>query len=861
MRRYHLLAQTLLAIMLLNACMLAPAPDSPEPVTITFAAQEHERQSYKPLIAAFQADNPDVRVQFVGLDAATLTASAGDIRQIMRTIASAADTADFFLLHPDQLVDGYARDLKPFMDADPSFDKADFYAGALEAASQEDRLFLLPHSLNIQLLAYNKDVWEGLGLPKPALDWTWKDVRDMAARLAEKQGDKVTRYGLLDVEHGAQALKGELILAGADRLLSAAEQVHLTQPEFAAALAHVVDLTRAGTLYIDPLADGQTFQQFIHEQKVSMWSANTLLPEQSREAPFTVGMAPFPPLPGVPTFFAAGYLMSSGTLHPQESWRWLSFLSKQAVQRTDHDRPTQVPARRSIAVRSGYWDRFDADTVAAINAVLDRAPKTTIPSSALQQTFTALAQALLETLRGSRSVADALLEAQSLLDQQRTLAQQQAQSTPAPVAVATPLPEVAGNVTTITYANIMGNQNQISQLAQTFGQANPNVVVELKDRPAFGEPLQTAKLAAGADCFPLFVPPPQAEITATLNLQPFIDADPTFNTSDYPQVLLTPFRGADGLHGLPYAVVVRTLNFNQTAFEHVGLTFPGTTWTLDDFVHAAQRLTSGDGETKRYGFAGATPLDLFFFLDRLGVSTTRGDGDAIQPNFTDPAVRTAIMVYLDVLRNYSPHQRLQGYAQGQQSGEAYQLFMEGRVGMMFGFAMDSIHAGGNAGFTAAMAPPPFNGMGPSPNDFYTRGLYISATTAHAEACWAWLKQMRDDASVLSTGYPARMTASDAEALADQMAPEAAAVYNAYRTAFSQQTGGAAAQTSFYQLPIDYYWFFDAVDQALQGQDLEAQLDRAQSITAEFLSCTRAGESGSVCALQVDPTYQGLKNAP
>ncbi|MCG8347451.1 MAG: hypothetical protein MI924_06680, partial [Chloroflexales bacterium] len=58
-------------------------------------------------------------------------------------------------------------------------------------------------------------------------------------------------------------------------------------------------------------------------------------------------------------------------------------------------------------------------------------------------------------------------------------------------------------------------------------------------------------------------------------------------------------------------------------------------------------------------------------------------------------------------------------------------------------------------------------------------------------------------------------------------------------------------------PLDYYWFFRAVDRALQGGDLEQELADAQDLTEQHLACVRSGAPAGVCARQVAPDYQGF----
>ena len=58
--------------------------------------------------------------------------------------------------------------------------------------------------------------------------------------------------------------------------------------------------------------------------------------------------------------------------------------------------------------------------------------------------------------------------------------------------------------------------------------------------------------------------------------------------------------------------------------------------------------------------------------------------------------------------------------------------------------------------------------------------------------------------------------------------------------------------------IDYYWFFRAIDRALQGEKLEGELAEAQQLTEQLMSCIREGTDGNTCAMQVDADYQGWR---
>jgi ABC-type glycerol-3-phosphate transport system substrate-binding protein len=253
------------------------------------------------------------------------------------------------------------------------------------------------------------------------------------------------------------------------------------------------------------------------------------------------------------------------------------------------------------------------------------------------------------------------------------------------------------------------------------------------------------------------------------------------------------------------------------------------------------------------------PADLFFFLDRLGASLTLGSDQTLQPNFTDAKVIQAVRTYLAVLRDFSPHQAFQGYRQGQPDDNGFSFFAQGQSGMFFGYgtAMDRPQ-----GFTTAIAPPPLGSSPITANDAMPAGgLYISATTAHPEACWTWLKYLSSDLSILVDGFPVRISLAESDEFSKRAPVGAREVYDAYRAAFAHGASASSTSEVFYDSAIDYYWFFRAVDQALQGKPLAPALDEAQTRTTQYLACVRSGIAGQICAKQADPNYQGWKNAP
>ncbi len=887
MRYYRVLAFVLLVVLALSACALDSTPAAPaasevtlptssaptsaaplaataagsERVTITFSLFENERAAFEPLIESFEAANPDIHVQLVMLDPFF---GRGEPLDYERVVLSAADTTSF-PMSPQAIANGWVRDLTPLLEADPTFDRADFFPGALEAASQGQRLYLIPRSLRVPVLFYNQDLWAAHGLPAPTADWTWDDLLGAAEQLADHRGASPV-FGILDW-FGTGALAGTFATAGVYRERS--DRRPLDDPQVVAAVEHVAGLMTSGALLslYEPSfphhgdhPDEVRAAEFIRNGQIGIWSPDLCCYNlQSKPLSFAVGVMPFPRPPFSNFTSVDSYAMSSGTAYPQEAWRWLVFLSRQAsVPTADfQNEDTMIPARRSVAEQSGYWLKQKPEYATALKAIVD-GPYTRDLIGArplpifFEVGFDTVFQAMLQEGKTAQA---------ALRDAQRMREQQALQPSPTPnsqpIAVATPLPEATTDATRITFGTTGSNGEALRQLAAAFNQQNNGIFVEIVQRDVSRMPPPPATLAERLDCFAAFGTSNSAELTATLDLRPLADADPSFDLDDYYPAFLAPFEDNGGLYGLPHEVYLRMLMYNQSAFDAGGVARPGAEWTLDDFLAAARSLTHGAGADRQYGFAApfSSWREILFVLDRRGAAATTGSAATLAPNFTDPQVRQAVQTYLDLLREASPHARLTDYARDEaEHNNAAALIDAGRVAMWLSFGVDERQA---SGWTLAAAPPPgLRTVGP--NDFVASGLYISAKTQHREACWAWLKFLSHDAATLQGVFPARRSLAESLAETASLPTGTAEVYRAYRAALERAPAAEPAMAD--SNTIDYYWLVRAMDRALQGQDLERELDEAQRLTTQFLACVRDGGSGRECAKQVDPGYQGWKNA-
>ncbi|MFN8376748.1 MAG: sugar ABC transporter substrate-binding protein [Anaerolineae bacterium] len=206
----------------------------------------------------------------------------------------------------------------------------------------------------------------------------------------------------------------------------------------------------------------------------------------------------------------------------------------------------------------------------------------------------------------------------------------------------------AQDSTQITYM-MWGSPEELAVwqvIVDEFQASHPNITVnvEVSDWDSYWNRLRT--LYAGGtppDVFAIDAPLYRdwQSRGALLNLQPYIDADPSILDGVYP-VTLEAYQLEDGIFGLPRDFQTIVMFYNKDMFDAAGLAYPSADWTMDDLRAAAQALTldiDGDGVTDQWGlYADLYDMELFWssaiwgyggeIISADGTQTLLGEGPA-----------------------------------------------------------------------------------------------------------------------------------------------------------------------------------------------------------------------------------------
>jgi ABC-type glycerol-3-phosphate transport system substrate-binding protein len=322
------------------------------------------QQSLSTLVDQFQAAHSDIIVEV-------------DTPEGFRGQLDLADMAaeyDCFQALPNLNDDSIAAvvNIEPFLAADSSTGKEDFFPSVLQQFTYQGQLWGLPSSVTVSVMNYNKGLFDAAGLPYPSPDWTTSDFLDAAVALTKGEGESA-QYGYAPSSFGVEDLVSIMDRLGADMLDESVDPPRLVfnSPSVVEAFRWYTSL--ATQYQVEPVFENtENFgggerqrQTLINEGRVAMWmesggggfgfgmAVRGGGPEQETDQ--NVGFVPLPAGPnsaqGSGFQSVNGYFISAQTEARQACWTWITFLTEQP------NVASGLPARQSVAESAEYRQR------------------------------------------------------------------------------------------------------------------------------------------------------------------------------------------------------------------------------------------------------------------------------------------------------------------------------------------------------------------------------------------------------------------------------------------------------------------------------------------------------------------------
>ncbi len=384
MRPYILMTALVLVAAFAAGCSTHGGEEGKTVVSYTRWGDPAELESTRELIAQFMKENPDivVRVDVVAW------------RQYWQKMATAVVTGtaqDVWLVSPAHLepyvAAGHVLDLMPFVKADPTFSIDDYFANNFEdfiftgegndlraAAFGKGRLYAFPRDYNSNILFYNRDHFDALGVAYPTADWDWNDLVAAAKRLTiDFDGDGIIdQWGFFGAQQSALAATdgGRMVDAVArkstcspgsgntatfDAITFCRDLIYKYKvvPPPAAQLEGDAFITGKASMIIEGVWEIRNFNRSKSLWDISLIPTDVKGRKRGREAAGT------------------GHCIYSRTKVPEAAWKLVKFLSGDVSQRELARSGTSVPALNSAAFSSDFLAPFDRPPKSSYHVIFE----------------------------------------------------------------------------------------------------------------------------------------------------------------------------------------------------------------------------------------------------------------------------------------------------------------------------------------------------------------------------------------------------------------------------------------------------------------------------------------------------------
>jgi multiple sugar transport system substrate-binding protein len=307
-----------------------------QPVVISFLMLAPETPLFEPLIAEFEAQNPDIRIQMVEGPNAT------NLVEDLNTSALLLGQSPYDLINLDVVwtakfaAAGWLLDVSDRLTDEQM---AGFLDSTIEAGRYEDKLFRIPWRTDVGMLYYRSDLLEAMGAAPPD---SFTELFELSQTL---QTETDVNWGYLwqgRQYEGLSAMFVEVLSGFGGYWIDANSlEVGLDQPESINAVRFLLDTiaARVSPPGVTTYQEEETRRLFQSGGAVFMRNWPYAVPLLDADESPVSGQVGIRPMIGTPIGEGAGCLggwgwgIVSSTPHPEEAWRVVEFFTSEAVQR------------------------------------------------------------------------------------------------------------------------------------------------------------------------------------------------------------------------------------------------------------------------------------------------------------------------------------------------------------------------------------------------------------------------------------------------------------------------------------------------------------------------------------------------
>ena len=278
--------------------------------------------------------------------------------------------------------------------------------------------------------------------------------------------------------------------------------------------------------------------------------------------------------------------------------------------------------------------------------------------------------------------------------------------------------------------------------AEAFMKGNSDVKVSVQVIPSEGYNERVFTSIAGGNAPDIFnsgdvVIPSIVQRNVAKDLNEFVNKEDYDLNQFYPEII-EGLTFEDQLVGLTDNWDTQVMYYNRDLFRKAGVAEPTADWTWDDAVAAAEKITSGSGDSKVWGMMHET----WFAPFHDQVYSFGGevfDAEGTECRLDEGASVEAVQSIVDVMQaGYAPEPQVFE----QEGQDPFSTFAAGKAGMWLGSGRwSAFDLQGVKELDWAIAPRPSGPDGERSNFFHLAMYAITSQSNDAESAWEFLKYM------------------------------------------------------------------------------------------------------------------------
>ncbi len=223
----------------------------------------------------------------------------------------------------------------------------------------------------------------------------------------------------------------------------------------------------------------------------------------------------------------------------------------------------------------------------------------------------------------------------------------------------------------------------------------------------------------------------QAKRNIQMDLLPMINADTSVKAEDFLAAAWKDFTIDGKQIGFPRETTSTIMIYNKELFDKSNVPAPTDNWTWDDFLAAAQKISTGEGTNRIYGTAD-------WNLNRnTWIKMWQKGGDVLSKDRTKFTMNQEVSV-AQVKEIQSWHHDLNIHIPGQEKGgfSTGDLFTTGRIGMFPQFCVFSNVMASK--FAWDIAPLPLDAGDTKTTRVASAGHSMYSGTKNPDGAWKWI---------------------------------------------------------------------------------------------------------------------------